>query len=112
MRAKGSRVTCNAVHPGCVNTEVTRNMGSIMRFLDFMVSPLLLLLRKTPAEGAYTSIYVATSSELEGVGGKYFYHCKAMQPGKCALITADAEKLWHLSEQLTGLTGEKYDVAT
>lgn len=112
MRAKGSTVTCNAIHPGCVNTEVTRNMGSFMRFLDLLVSPLLLLLRKTPAEGAYTSIYAATSSELEGVGGKYFYHCKSIPPGKCALNQEDAEKLWQLSERLTGLLGEKYDVST
>ena len=107
MRNKGSSVTCNAVHPGCVNTEVTRNLGPGMQFLATLVSPLLLLLRKTPAEGAYTSIFVATSSQMEGVGGKYFYHCKAIPCGGCAEIDIDAEKLWKLSEKLTGLISEK-----
>lgn len=73
-----------------------------MRLLDYLASPLLGLLRKTPAEGAYTSIYVATSSELDGVGGKYFYHCESISPGICARDEIAADKLWKLSEKLTG----------
>ena len=107
MNSKGSSVTCNAVHPGCVNTEVTRNLGPVMQFLATLVSPLLLLLRKTPAEGAYTSIFVATSSQIEGVGGKYFYHCRAVRCGGCAGSVSDAERLWKLSEKLTGLITDK-----
>ena len=109
MSLKGSSVKCNAVHPGCVNTEVTRNLGPVMQFLATIVSPLLLLLRKTPSEGSYTSVFVATASQIEGVGGKYFYHCKAIRCGECGERDVDAEKLWKLSEKLTGLITEKQD---
>jgi NAD(P)-dependent dehydrogenase (short-subunit alcohol dehydrogenase family) len=34
LKAQGSRITVNAVHPGCVRTDVTRNMGAVMRFLN------------------------------------------------------------------------------
>ena len=112
LTSKGSKVTCNAVHPGCVNTEVTRNMSSLMQFLNYIVSPLLKALRKTPLEGAYTSIFVATSPDIRTVGGKYFFHCKPIQPGACAIKADDAERLWKLSEKLTGLTVEKQDVSS
>ena len=82
-------------------------MSMIMRFLDYLASPILIMLRKTPAEGAYTSIYCATSPEVDGVGGKYFYHCRAVTPGACARDGVAAERLWRLSERLTGLTADK-----
>ncbi|RYG96855.1 hypothetical protein EON65_53795, partial [archaeon] len=49
----GGLFVCS-VHPGCVRTEVTRNMSVFMRWGDFICSPILSLLQKTPHEGAYT----------------------------------------------------------
>ena len=109
MSLKGSSVKCNAVHPGCMNTEITRNLGPVMQFIAAIVSPLLLLLGKTPSEGSYTSASVATSSQIEGVGAKYFYHCEAIRCGECGERDVDAEKLWKLSEKLTCLITEKQD---
>jgi hypothetical protein len=83
-----------------------------MQFLNYIVSPLLKALRKTPLEGAYTSIFVATSQDVQAVGGKYYFHCKAIQPGACATKADDAERLWKLSEKLTGLAVEKQDVSS
>lgn len=82
-----------------------------MQFLNYIVSPLLKALRKTPLEGAYTSIFVATSPDVQAVGGLYFFHCKPIQPGACATKADDAERLWKLSEKLTGLAVEKQDVS-
>jgi retinol dehydrogenase-12/retinol dehydrogenase-13 len=104
LAAKGSKVTCNAVHPGCVRTEVTRHLNALMQAANAAVAPLLLLLQKTPHEGAYCSIHVATAPELEGVGGKYFFHCVPVDPAPCAVNPEDAERLWRLSEKLTGLS--------
>eukprot|EP01031_Cornospumella_fuschlensis_P042967 gene42967-52511_t len=39
-----------SVHPGCVRTEVTRNMSPLMRWGDFLAAPVLSLLQKTPHE--------------------------------------------------------------
>lgn len=106
MTAKGSGVTCNAVHPGCVRTDVTRNMSYLMRAGDTFSTPIMSLLRKTPSEGAYTTIHVATSEELEGKGGMYFHHCNPVQTGPYARNIMAHEKLWKLSEKLTGLSVE------
>jgi retinol dehydrogenase-12 len=103
LKAEGSRVTCNVVHPGCVRTEVTRNMGVVMRAANALVAPFLLMLQKTPHEGAYCTIHVATAPELEGIGGRFFFHCQEITPAPCALDAAAAEKLWRLSEKLTGI---------
>jgi hypothetical protein len=81
-------------------------MSAVMRFLDYISGPLLMMLRKTPAEGAYTSIHVATAVELEGIGGEYFFHCRPSTINKCAKDSVAAEKLWVLSERLTGLIGD------
>ena len=106
MTAKGSGVTCNAVHPGCVRTDVTRNMSFFMRTGDAIATPIMSLLRKTPSEGAYTSIHVATSPDLNGQGGMYFHHCRPVSTGDCATDNIAHTKLWKLSEKLTGLSSE------
>jgi NAD(P)-dependent dehydrogenase (short-subunit alcohol dehydrogenase family) len=103
LTAKGSKVTVNAVHPGLVMTDVTRNMPFFMRIGDALAQPLMMLLRKTPAQGAYSSVHVATSPKLEGIGGLYFQNCHPARVGSAALDTEAAAELWKISEKLTGL---------
>lgn len=105
LRVIVAQVTCNAVHPGCVRTEVTRHMNAFMRMGDTLGAPIMKTLQKTPAEGAYCSIYAATAPELEGKGGLYLFHCQAVKPGAAALRADDAEQLWKKSETLTGAKG-------
>lgn len=62
-----------------------------------------MMIQKTPAEGAYCSLIAATAPSLDGVGGLYLVNGKAYKPGKAALDTAAAERLWKISEELTGL---------
>lgn len=102
LNNRNSKVTCNAVHPGCVRTEVTRNMNDYMRYGDMLATPFMKMLQKTPSEGAYCSIHVATSNELNNVGGHYFMHCKSVKMGVAADADA-AKKLWDISEKYTGL---------
>lgn len=104
--SKNSKVTCNSVHPGCVRTEVTRNMNAFMRIGSEIATPIMMTLQKTPAEGAYNSIHVATSLELKDIGGLYFFHCRAIQVGQAALDDNAAIKLWKISEEITGLSEE------
>ena len=96
---------CNAVHPGIVTTEVTRNMSSVIRVLESAFSVFLELLRKTPEEGAYSSIYAATSTATSVTkGGLYIVHCEGVPASTAANDKDAAEKLWKLSEKLTGLS--------
>ena len=63
LSADGSTVTSNAVHPGRVATELLAKAGG---------NPS----RGIPvAEGARTSIWLATSPEVEGQTGGYYYQC-------------------------------------
>jgi retinol dehydrogenase-12 len=98
-RLEGSGVTANALHPGFVATNmIASNMGNIQLFARFAY-----LFAVTPEEGAQTSIYLASSPEVEGVSGKYFYKCK---PERSAPQSFDEEvehRLWEFSAKLTAL---------
>jgi hypothetical protein len=82
-------------------TDVTRNMNVIMRYGDACFTPVMLLLRKIRSQGAATSVYVATEPDLDGVGGKYFFHCKSEPTGAVANDLETAAKLWEISLQVT-----------
>jgi NAD(P)-dependent dehydrogenase (short-subunit alcohol dehydrogenase family) len=99
MDKAGIPVVVNAVHPGCVMTDVSRNMHWLMRYGEQMAYPILSLIRKTPAEGAYCSIYAASATEIdtESIKGEYLFHCMPASKGP-AVTKADAEKLWAVSE--------------
>ena len=57
----------------------------------------------SPAEGAETSIYLASSPEVEGVTGKYFDRKKAVSSSPASYDANSARKLWEISLQLTQL---------
>ena len=58
---------------------------------------------KTIPQGAATTCYVATHPELQGVSGEYFSDCAVAKTSRLAADPALAERLWEVSEQLTGL---------
>lgn len=91
----GTGVTVNALEPGFVGTNLFDNMGSIAKWAVGVFS-------KTAAQGAETSIYLASSPEVEGVTGKYFANMKQKQPSKRAKNDETASKLWRVSEQYVG----------
>lgn len=110
-RLEGTGVTVNACHPGWVNTHVLFSMYDRwwLRWLWPIVQRFFTV---TPAEGAKTVLYLATSRDVEGVTGKYF---KDSQPTTSSLISHDSvisARLWNLSLRLTGdlppitITGE------
>ncbi|MBN8615854.1 MAG: SDR family NAD(P)-dependent oxidoreductase [Deltaproteobacteria bacterium] len=91
-------ITSNAVHPGSVATEVTRGNAVLAR-LNQLAAPFL----KTPAEGAETSVYVATAPSLKGVTGRYFARSKEAPYASIADDRAVAERLWNWSAERVGL---------
>jgi len=97
----GSRVTVNCVHPGCVRTDVTRHMNAFMRIGDAIFAPIMRTLQKTPEQGAYCSVYVATSADLTSRTGDYYFHCSATKMSSAALNEEDCLKLWKVSEEIT-----------
>ncbi len=98
-RLEGTGVTVNALHPGVVATNFGRNSdgvtGLVMRLFRFAFI--------SPEQGAQTSIYLATSSEVEGVTGKYFVKCKAVPSSPASYDIATASRLWQVSAAHTNL---------
>lgn len=58
---------------------------------------------KTPEQGCQTTVYLATSEDVEGVSGKYFMDCKERDVSSGASDLSKAKKLWEMSENLAGL---------
>jgi hypothetical protein len=58
---------------------------------------------KTPAQGAATSIYLASSPEVAGVTGQYFAGGKPKPSNKASYDLVAATRLWQLSASLVGL---------
>lgn len=97
---KNTDVTVNCLHPGTVKTRLANKTG---RWLSWAWS-LATLFAIDAAEGAKTSIYLASSPEAGNITGKYFYQCKVKEPNPLAYDEQLQEKLWKESEKITGVT--------
>jgi NAD(P)-dependent dehydrogenase (short-subunit alcohol dehydrogenase family) len=95
-RLEGTRVTANALHPGVIASGFGQTYGGSMSVFVKIARPFLL----TPEQGAQTTIYLASSSEVEGVTGKYFSRCKPIRSNALSYDEASQRKLWALSERL------------
>ncbi|XP_006021461.1 retinol dehydrogenase 12 isoform X2 [Alligator sinensis] len=100
-RLQGTGVTVNALHPGTVQSELTR-YSSVVSLLWKMFSFFL----KTPQEGAQTSIYCAVAEELESVTGQYFSDCQPAYVSAHGRDDETAKKLWKVSCELLGIQWE------
>lgn len=58
---------------------------------------------KKPHEAAQTVLFAALDNSLELQSGAYVVDCAVSQPSNGAQNDADAERLWKLSEKVTGL---------
>jgi NAD(P)-dependent dehydrogenase (short-subunit alcohol dehydrogenase family) len=99
-RLKGTDVTANCLHPGAVATSmgVNRDTG-FGTFITGMLKPFF----QTAEQGAETTIYLATSKEVEGITGKYFYRKRPITSSKASYDKVVSKRLWELSEEMTGL---------
>jgi NAD(P)-dependent dehydrogenase (short-subunit alcohol dehydrogenase family) len=96
-RFEGTYKTANAVHPGVINTGLTRYMNPVTAVGMAIASPLFL---KSIPEGAATQTYVATHPSLDGVSGKYFADCNVASTSKHGQDLDLAKRLWEASEEL------------
>jgi len=99
-RLQGTGVTANCLHPGPVGTNLFRGLP---KFLQSLIK----LVTISPERGARTSIYLASSPEVEGVTGKYFARCRQQKSSEASHNEEAARNLWELSEELTGLEDDQ-----
>jgi retinol dehydrogenase 14 len=100
-RLDGTGVTATALHPGVVRTSFGAEDQAA--YLAVMIGVARLFM-KTPAQGAGTSIYLASSPEVEGITGRYFVNRKPKTSSKASYDTAAAARLWQVSADLTDIT--------
>ena len=62
---------------------------------------------KTPTQGAVTSIYLASSADVEGISGRYFANRTPRTTNKLSYDTVAANRLWQVSADLVGLTADR-----
>lgn len=108
-RLRGTRVTANALHPGDVATNLGGNNGWVRGWLWVRARNVKNLINGrmvTPEHGARTSIYLASSADVEGVSGRYFQDRKEIRSSQASYHEATAAILWGISE---GLTGVRWD---
>jgi NAD(P)-dependent dehydrogenase (short-subunit alcohol dehydrogenase family) len=92
-------LTANTLHPGFVGSNFAREGD--LGLLGTLGMPLVRPFAISPEKGALTSIYLASSPDVEGVTGQYFIRGKAVKPAAHALDDAAAARLWEISEKLT-----------
>jgi len=97
-------VLSNAVNPGAIATGLQKHTGGLKTPVER---------RKTPQQGASTSVLVAAHPLLEGVGGIYFEDCNEAEPvarrpadyrgvAPYATDPENADRLWNLAIRLLG----------
>ncbi|MFQ5846092.1 MAG: SDR family oxidoreductase [Candidatus Methylomirabilales bacterium] len=96
-KLEGTGLTANCLHPGSVATNL---------LADYLPGPLGFITKivgVSPEKGARTSLYLATSAEVEGVTGKYFVNQQEAQSSNLSYDKSLASRLWQVSAELTGL---------
>jgi retinol dehydrogenase 14 len=100
-RLPASSVTANALHPGLTRTAFgAEDPAGVQRRLVPLLRPFM----QSPAQGAATSIHLASAPELAQVTGRYFANRKSKRSAKASYDQAVAARLWQVSAELVGLT--------
>ena len=98
-RLNGTGVTANCLHPGFVATRFADESGGLISRLTWLAK----FFAKSPAEGAKTILYLASSPDVAKITGKYFYECRPIKPSSAALDDRAALQLWQRSAALAGV---------
>ncbi|MDT7584989.1 MAG: hypothetical protein QOE32_2539 [Pseudonocardiales bacterium] len=101
-------IIANALMPGAIFTNLQRHVGGADSGAALPPEQF-----KSTQQGAATSVLLATSPRLQGIGGRYFVDCNETETvdsrtdtlagvARYALDPANAARLWEVSEQLVG----------
>jgi len=97
----GTGVTVKAVHPGHVATDIWKTNFSIFGpALKYITS----LFALTPEQGADTLIFLASSSEVDGITGQYFAKRESVPSSPLSYDKETAKRLWEVCEKIISFT--------
>jgi hypothetical protein len=113
QRVQGTNVTINVCYPGQASTNMTQSVTPEMLpgFMRLMWPLFKLATRadggQSAAKASRSSVFLASSAEVEGVNGKYFdTHSKMVDWPASVLDQATRQHLWAIAEQLTHIEYE------
>jgi NAD(P)-dependent dehydrogenase (short-subunit alcohol dehydrogenase family) len=92
-RLEGSNVTANCLHPGVVATGFIVNIG----IFEKLLTPIIKMFLISSLRGAQTSIYLASSKDVENINGKYFDKSNPISSSDYSYDEDIQERLWNLS---------------
>ena len=98
-RLEGTGVTANCLHPGVVGTTLGSGVSGAFGFMVRALMPLM----QSPEKGAETSVYLASSPEVEGSSGGYFAKKAEARSSDVSYDERIARRLWEASAELTNL---------
>ena len=90
----------NAMHPGFVNTGIGDNMTGIMRHL-FKAAKVIA--GRSPVKGAETLVYLASSPDVAGISGKYWFDKNELRSSEISYSRVQQKALWDFSAEATGV---------
>jgi len=94
LREEGiTNVTVNALHPGLVATQLLTKAGWNNAGMPV-------------ADGAKTSIYLASDPEVANRSGEYWFECKPEESTPVSHSPEEGKKLWKYSLEWTGLANK------
>ena len=100
-KLKDTQVTVNCLHPGFVKTDIgNKDTQWFVKIFWTLASRLAGI---SVESGAQTSVYLASSTEVKGITGKYFEKCKEKEPATLAKDKELQKEVWRVSEQLCPL---------
>ncbi len=100
-RLQGTGVTANCLHPGFVATNI--GQSGVVPVARPVAKFVLSFLGISPEEGAKTSIYLATSTDVEDVTGKYFVKSVISRSAPISYDESLQRQLWEESAKLVKL---------
>ena len=96
-RLEGTNVTANSLHPGVIASGFGRNNKGVFGFImRNIASPFL----GSEESGARTSVYLASSPDVEGKTGLYWKSSREARTTRAGQDDEAAKRLWKLSEEL------------
>jgi retinol dehydrogenase-14 len=96
-RLEGTGISANCLHPGVVGTNFGSGVSGAFGVMVRALRPLML----SPEKGAETSVYLASSPEVEGLSGGYFVKKAEARSSDTSYDERIARRLWEVSAELT-----------
>ncbi|XP_028165016.1 dehydrogenase/reductase SDR family member 13-like [Ostrinia furnacalis] len=105
-RLRGANIVIHNADPGEVGTRIFDSAGVV---IGFIISILILILSKTPFEGAQTPVYAAVDETAKKVTARLFRNCTMQSPSSAATDIQLAKGLWEQSVVLVKLSKQELD---